>query len=528
MKNKLFGTSLTLATLLGVAMGAASCGGPKVDPYSVDLSIDPTGAHITMWHPFGQDVGPELEKVIDDFQKETGIRVTVESREGYDNLKKAVALAASGRKYPNITVGYPDHFVEYVDSDIIVRLDYYLENDKDCIPLKEHVYNIAESDFYSSYMIENKSIEYDEEGNPYILGIPFNKSTEVMTYNKTLMTYLNSLDKDIVVPSTWQQVRTIGQKMIAKMNEIAESGNLVIVQNQQTKEFDRVAEIKDIPSGSKLYLDLSDSTFDVTKFRPISYDSLANFFITELRNWGSEYTAVDKNTRQGYLAFYENNTKQKTKEMMQFFRDLYADGILGVPKTWEESKYSSNPFKNCLVGMMVGSTAGVTNSVAAGNKFSVDAAPVPFNEENNGKKYVISQGTNLCLLDKGSEKQRVASWVLLKYLAKYANGLFCANTGYFPSCEFAQNSEDYQDMLNKPTSRATPAEILLKNTAAVNTNTYMPEANLWEKFVDAPFSGSASIREDVKEIVNNMLFSEASFDTILTNFYTSHASYVRK
>ena len=378
-------------------------------------------------------------------------------------------------------------------------------------------------------MTENKSIEYDEEGDPYILGIPFNKSTEVMTYNKTLMTYLKSLDEGIVVPSTWQQVRTVGQKMIAKMNEIAESGNLVIVQNQQTKEFDRVASIKDIPSTSKLYLDLSDGTFDINKFRPISYDSLANFFITELRNWGSEYTAVDKDTRQGYLAFYENNTKQKTKDMMQFFRDLYADGILGVPTTWDgNAKYSSNPFKYCWVGMMIGSTAGVTNSVADGNKFSVDAAPVPFNEENNGKKYVISQGTNLCLLDKGSEKQRVASWVLLKYLAKYANGLFCANTGYFPSCEFAQNSEEYQEMLNKPTSRATPAEILLKNTAGVNTNTYMPEANLWEKFVDAPFNGSASIREDVIEIVKKMFFSEESFDTILTNFYTTHVSYVRK
>ena len=171
-KNKILGTAATLASLLAVAVGAASCTNKGINPDKVDLSVDPTGATITVWHPFGATVGKVFEEVVEQFEEDTGIHVVVEPREGYDNLKKAVTLAAAGKKYPNVTLGYPDHFFEYVDSDIIVRMDHYLEDDHLMVPVGEdqNLYPVSADDFYADYMKEVQSIELKDDGTGYTLG----------------------------------------------------------------------------------------------------------------------------------------------------------------------------------------------------------------------------------------------------------------------------------------------------------------------------------------------------------------------
>ena len=47
--------------------------------------------------------------------------------------------------------------------------------------------------------------------------------------------------------------------------------------------------------------------------------------------------------------------------------------------------------------MTLGSSAGVTNDAPTGNAFDIKAAPVPY--FNADKKFVISQGANLALMD---------------------------------------------------------------------------------------------------------------------------------
>lgn len=510
-------SALASVSLL-VALAAGSCSN-KINPYSVNLATDPTGTTITVWTGFGSNINDVMDALDEQFTADTGIKVNYESKGSYDNLKDAVVLAAATGNYPNVTIGYPDHFAEYVQSDIIVRLDYYFEHDAECVGLgtEKEKFPVAMSDYYQQYMTENQSLEFKDDGTPYTLGVPFNKSTEYMTYNASFFSYAQSVDATITVPRTWGEVATVGAKINTIMANINAGGKKYVGSDNKLYQTNT-----EYPAGVKTKLDFTETDFE--KFRPIAYDSQSNLFITELRNWGSTYTTLDKATRKGYLAYNETDTKDKTKASLQAMRELYNNGILGVPKTWEESKYSSNVFKNMNTMMSIGSTAGASNSTPAGGKFECGAAPVPYNAGN--QKYVISQGTNLCLLDKGSEAERVASWVYLKYFSKYCNGEFAAETGYFPACEYAQNSDAYQAFLTR--TGGSDVEKLKRDVAKVNTDFYGSTTENWEKFVDAPFVGSAYVRTQVAAIPENVMFTTKDLQTILDDSYAALNAYVKK
>ena len=118
-------------TLLNVlAMGAlgvialSSCG-EQLDPFRyVDMDADTNGAAVDWWTGFGADITDHLEnEILPAFLEESGITVTHTSKGGYDNLQKAVNLGAGQRAYPNLAVGYPDHFASYIASNMQLRLD---------------------------------------------------------------------------------------------------------------------------------------------------------------------------------------------------------------------------------------------------------------------------------------------------------------------------------------------------------------------------------------------------------------------
>ncbi len=513
-KGKIITSVVSFALLATVtAVGASSCGGGKVDPYSVDLSIDPSGATIKFWSPFGSAINTVLESMIEEFTAETGVNVVVEDKTGYDSLKKAVTLAATSGQYPNVTVGYPDHFVEYVKSDIIVRLDYYFENDAKT----QGDYKVSIDDYYKDYMKENQSVEYDANGNAYTLAVPFNKSSEIMTYNKTFFDYAMAKDSTIKVPTTWAEVADVGPKIRTVIEPAC--GKII------GDDYIIYADVSKLPSGVKTYLDLSE--VDYSSFRPLSYDSQANLFITAMRNWGSSYTVRESTSSyQGYVDYNETGTRDKTKAALQVFRDLYDSGTIGVPATWEESKYSSNVFKSIECVMAIGSTAGVGNNVPAAKKFITQAAPVPYNSASIGKN-VISQGTNLCMLDTGSAKERCAAWLFIKYFSKYHNAEFCTQTGYFPSCSYAENSDVYQEFINR--TGGTDAEKIQIASAKCNTNYYVNETEGWTKFVDTPFDGSAYIREEIDVIPTRAMFKESGayvdLQKILDDSYSTFDPY---
>ena len=534
MKKKFIAPLLVIPML---ASTLASCGGAKKNnfAYDLDFNVDVKGTTIEFWAGFGSDLTNKIEELCDEFQRLTGVKVKFESKSDYDSCLKAVTLAGTSGSYPHVVVGYPDHFASYVKSDIIVRLDYYLENDVHNPTFEPEGETFKLSDFYDDYVTENQSIEFDKDGNPYTLGIPFNKSSEILIYNKTFFDYcasIESLADKIYVPATYDELEEVGLNILKYLDENDLYGKQLI------DTYSDGGQVKE-----KVILDLTgitkaDGKNSTTQFKPFSYDSQANLFITTVRQNGGTYTEFDKKAKKGYLAF----NSQETIDGLTYLKKLYDENVFGIPADWGEAKYGSNPFKAGKTVMTLGSTAGVANSAPGGNKFEIAAAPVPYRYDN--LKFVISQGANLALLDRGTREERVAAWQLIKFLSKYADGAFCTSSGYFPTCPYAEiagddgtsgmwagASDDYQDYatwLTESKYSINMADQIRGQTAQMNISNYVNDEEGWVKFVDAPFSGSADIRNEVASITPWVFGGEKTPKEAIDAIYAKLSSYVRK
>ena len=474
---------------------------------SLDVNIDTRGVTITMWTGFGAKVNSTMDELLEEFTKKTGINVEYEAKGGYPNLLKAINLASTSGAFPNIANGYPDHFASYIKSNILLRLDGLLANDhlrgdaegaytqngirygKDGIQLMNY------ENFYKDYTVENETLEYKEDGTGYVLGVPFNKSTEVMVYNNTFFAWAakqDSLKDKIYVPQTWAQVKSVGTEIINFMKsgfKTASGGDGKILANDGTW-YATSAEVA--AKELSIIFDLTAVTED--DFRPFTYDSTANLFITLVRQYGAQYTEVDKTaTGRGYVTFYDDDNKAAVLQAGEMLKDLFDSKVMGIPSVWN-SLYCSDAFKAYKSVINVGSTAGLSNIVKQG--IETKCAPVPSKDVEH--PYVISQGTSLGLFNKGTDAQRVAAWKLMVFLSQQANGLFSAQTGYYPTCTQAYESDEYQSYLEADLH--SDAEELQLDSARVNNEIYNGENTKWTKFVDPGFRGSADIREEVDKI----------------------------
>ena len=509
-------------------MSLTSCGTPlgEADTDNLDVTVETRGVTISMWTGFGSSITSTLENIIQGFTEKTGIIVEHESKGGYDNLQNAIELATSTVTYANIAVGYPDHFAGYINSNIQLRLDGLIKNDKKRASGKDAegfdvdkdgIRIINYDDFYDDYKPENESLEFKSNGTGYKLGLPFNKSSEAMVYNATFFDWAktqDSLKDSIFVPTTWAEVKSVGKAVKSLFASKNVYGKI-------------------LGSDGNVYDELPDnvtSVYDATKvasadeFKLLSYDSTANMFITLVRQFGGTYTEIDKTkTGIGYAAFNDAAYKQKTLDAMAMVRDLDSEGLIGIPASFGESLYCSTPFKNGRSLLNIGSTAGVSNAVTGA--FITKAAAIPQNEKLPNTKFVISQGTNLALFNKGTEAEKVAAWKLMVYLSQQVNGEFAARTGYFPTCESATNSEVYQEYLDS----FGGAEILQKECGILNAYTYGNTSKGWTRFVDPGFQGSSAIRTEVGNIPGYILLSNdyANDQAILNAVYAKLPDYTR-
>jgi multiple sugar transport system substrate-binding protein len=520
-----------LAVLLGAtamslgALALSGCSVKSVDyGYSLDMTADTRGASITFWHGLGGNNKSVIEQMMKDFTALTGITVDDSgSPSGYDALQNAINLSASTGTYPNVALGYPDHFAGYMYSDIQLPLNYLIDNDKN-IPAKQsdgsdELAKFDYRDFYASYKTENESLKSDTNGNAYVMGIPFNKSTEVMIYNKTFFNadivkaYNNGAIK---VPVTWDEAETTCKNILAFVKEKAAYGKVLGIDGNT---YAKTSDAK--TAGTTVLLDLSAVTEG--KLHPLTYDSTSNWFITGARQYGGTYTTYDAKAQAGYIGFKNDSVKSFLNEMVGQGR---ANGF-GVAADWG-AQYCSDYFKTYQTLMNIGSSAGVSYVIPAVDAetkqpiFEPAVAPIPY--KNADKKFVISQGTNMCMFNKGTDVEKLATWKFVKYMTQIANGTFAASTSYFPTCKTAYNSTDYQAMLAKQT---TLQERLAVQAAQVNNDSYSSDKG-WTKFVDPGFVGSSSIRTSIATVIPEMFIDGKDFDTVMNEQYTALADYVKK
>lgn len=531
-------SKISTFALFGVlAVGATSCSNPRG---KVDLHF---------WHNFGANYSDSIAKsLIDPYWEETKINVKATSKGSYDKLKEQISGTLSTLDFPNLATGYPDHFADYARSGyptsrtgVLLNLNPYID------AYKEKTGIDLRSDYYPEYMIENDTIAYDENDNPLTVGLPFNKSTEVIGYNGIFFDYVKSKNSSVKVPETWDEWKTYGP--IFRQYQMELNGKYLC--GARTEEGTASNFHVETSETDDVLLDFSEATNEESAV--LSWDSLANMFITLVRQFGSEftsYTTADRKAtkiddQHGYMEFYSETNKAKTIEAMQLVRDLSgtndATRIFATP-TFFGGSYASDAFAENKVLFTVCSTGGLSYNINEGQRFRV--APVPYKDAEH--KFVISQGANMTVFDQANiDNKEKYTWEETKQLAfdtivKFTTGEYQAKwatlTGYYPASKSAAESETYQRFIDPakygdPVTYDDPIAVAYREGAKLNNDEYMDASKHWIKFVDPGFPGSAAIRLRVDSIITKLIsYPDKTIDEILQEVYSDPqvSKFVRK
>lgn len=176
---------------------------------------------IVFWHAMGGGQGEALENLTKKFEEENpDIKVTLQGQGKYGDLNQIlVASMQSPKDLPTITQAYPDWMIQFKDADMVADLTDYVKNDMD--------------DYDDILPGVREELEKDD----MIEALPFNKSTEVFWYNKTLYDELGLKE-----PTSFEELKENAKK---------------------------IYEEKGIPGAG--------------------FDSLSNFYLTYIKNKGIEF-----------------------------------------------------------------------------------------------------------------------------------------------------------------------------------------------------------------------------------------------
>jgi multiple sugar transport system substrate-binding protein len=443
------------------------------------LTSDPI--EIELWHSNGSSVETALNRYANEFEdlySNVTVNIT-KNGNNYDELRENVVNAIRGGQIPNIVQNYPDHVMEYIDNNAVISLTPYIYH-----PI--HGYNpLVEEESFLDILLtyRRENAQYTNDGEYYSL--PFNKSTEVMIYNKTMFDILIADGVIDEVPNTWQGLFAIADDLEAVKDGVIDDIYAKLNQSSVLALRKTPAQIAEIKAD----------------FIPITYDSPANAFITLTRQWGGEYTGINS-ARTGVILF----DNDQTRSMLSHFFD-YRDDTFTLPGKWGMD-YGSDAFKTGQTAVTFGSTGGArynTPNVADYNtstkaddelSFEFGVAPMPYNADMPENRTAIQQGTNMSITTTGTDQEKLASWLFLQFLTSKDVQLdFALETGYSPVRATVYDLPEYilfrqgKDVLGNDLE----GEMLMKSLAG---NAAAEQSEFL--FFDQAFVGSTKAREEVE------------------------------
>lgn len=379
-------SALLLASLVAVTATACSSNDSgsasatntpaKETPKGITTSLEGKTTEVEFWHAMTGEQEKALQKITNDFMaKNANIKVKLVAQGNYGDLQQKLTAAAKAKTSPTMSQTYEDWNTEYIQNGIVTDLTPYI-NDPKYGWKKEELEDIA------------KVYRDDNMWDGKYYSLPFNKSTNVMFYNKTL------LDKaGVKVPTTWDELKDAAKKLT-----------------------------QDKPDGKgKIYgLGFENS---------IGMDLHA--YVLQA---GGTY--IDDNNLQLKL------TAPEAKEALNFLTGFIKDG---TGRLAGEDKYMSDPFGRGDVALYVGSSAGITFvDKAVAGKFEWAVAPLV-----KGKKgAAVIQGTNVSVYSSATDEQKLAAWEYIKFLINTDNTAYWAmNTGYLPVRTTASNLDSYKQFV---------------------------------------------------------------------------------
>ncbi len=465
---------LSLLVVVASLFVIVSCGGNEddggkkgptdiviVDVPELDTTKDIT---VNFWHAMGKANQDIIAQIIENFQEAyPNITVVQTSLGDYDTLRDTISNGVAAEELPTLAQTYPDHVALYLNGDVVRELNSYIESTKlvtlsdgteDIIGLSKEERNQYIDGFYAEGTI------YDSVGTMYSL--PFNKSTEVLYYNKTMFDKYNW-----EVPQTWDDVAEVAEK------------------------FKTTTEYSKLKSDNK-------------KVAGFSYDSESNLFITFTQQWGGEYTKFDSKGN-GQYAFL---TSEESKSAVSWYKNQFDQGNL-VTTSYFGTNYSSDAFKAGQIVMTLGSSAGASYNQPTDNSFEVGVAPYPQKDVNNPQ--VIQQGTNVSLFKCADAQEELAGWLFMKYLTNYESALlWCTETSYFPIRKDVLNSNEYQEHISGK-MRDEQGQIVYRPTLQNKAQKVGLEQQDWF-YTNVAFYGSSKARDEVETLVQQVLYSNTEIN----------------
>lgn len=188
---------ISALALAAVLMTGCSKGGSTTSQEEIVTEIKEP-VEITFWHAMNGDLEKSLQGLTDKFMAENqNIKVTLQNQSSYQELQqKITATTASPKDLPTMTQAYPHWMVDAAQENLLVDLKPYIENET----IKFDNYDDILEGFRKASEVDGK-----------IYGLPFNKSTEVIWYNKDLFEELN-----LKVPTTYEEFANVAKTITEK------------------------------------------------------------------------------------------------------------------------------------------------------------------------------------------------------------------------------------------------------------------------------------------------------------------------
>lgn len=190
-------TSLALSAVLmtGLMTGCGSKNNASSEEIVTEIT-EPV--EISFWHAMSGDLEKTLENLTNKFMEANpNIKVNLQNQSTYNDLQqKMTATLASPKDLPTLTQAYPHWMINAMQDELLVDLKPYIENET----IGSENYNDMLEGFKTASEIDGK-----------IYGMPFNKSTEVIWYNKTLFDELG-----LEVPTTFEEFAQVAKTITEK------------------------------------------------------------------------------------------------------------------------------------------------------------------------------------------------------------------------------------------------------------------------------------------------------------------------
>lgn len=415
MLNKLKSAVRGIALAAGLALG---------------LSTSASAVELTMYYPVA--VGGALTKVVDglvaDFMKENpDIKVNAIYAGNYNDARiKALAALKSGSP-AQLSVMFSIDIYELIEQGAIVAFDDIVETAEEKAWLNS---------FYPSLMENGRT-----QGKTW--GIPFQRSTIVMYYNKDAFREAG-LDPD-KAPATWDELVSMGKKLVKK------SGN-------QTERWGAM-----IPSTGYPYWMFGALTMQNDQV---------------LMNGDGNKTYFDA---------------PATIEALQFWKDLGSTHGVMPSGTIEWGTLRKN-FLEGQTAIMWHSTGNLT-AVKKNAKFDFGVAMLPAKK----RRGTPTGGGNFYIFKKSTPEERKASMKLIRFLTQpERTAEWSMKTGYIGTRPDAYATEKLKKYVVEFPPAAVARDQLQFATAELSTYQTGRVRKLLDDAIQAALSGTKSPEEALR------------------------------